>query len=508
MSSSQAMTSAEVMGHTASPGGVGLTYHLHMPEQGVPPEVDEVELADRAAWSDLAAGSLRGDTVESLTTTVDGIPVRVLYRSDDPGMVEPELGVPGSSPHTRGGSASAGLVGGWDVRALVQDVGPTAANASVLDELANGSTSVLLDPVAIEMADMSDLDSTLGGVHLEMVPVALVPGPRCVETANWLIDLWDDRGIPVGDRSGDLGVDPLGVASRHGTPAAVGSSIAEVVSRVAGADGVRAVSIDSTPYSDAGLGPSWEVACSLATGVAYLRALEDGGVEVDRALGSMAFTYSASADQFMTIAKFRAARRCWDRVAAVSGSGAPGRAQVQRALTSAAMLTRVGPWVNMLRVTVAGFAAGIAGADSVTLHPFDSAVGRPDAFGRRMARNAQLLLLEESNLARIVDPAGGSWYVEDLTDRLARAAWELFTSIEADGGMAEAIAGGRIAAEAEAAWSAGQERLATGEEVITGVTNFRDPNEVPLVRPGPSPTPEGPLPLRRSASPFEAEAGS
>jgi len=502
------MTLLEVMGHTTPPGRAGLTYHLHMPEQEASPQVDEVELADRSIWRDLATGSLRGDTVESLSTTVDGIPVRVLYRSDDPGMVEPVLGVPGSSPHTRGGSAAAGLVAGWDVRALVLDAGPTAANASVLDELGNGATSVLLDPVAIEMAAMSDLDSTLDGVHLEMVPVALVPGPRCVETANWLIDLWDDRGIPVGDRSGDLGVDPLGVAARHGTPAAVDASIAEVVLGTAGADRVRAVSIDSTPYSGAGLGPSWEVACSLSTGVAYLRALEDGGVEVDRALGSMAFTYSASADQFMTIAKFRAARRCWDRVAAVSGSGAAGRAQIQRAQTSAAMVTRVDPWVNMLRVTVAGFAAGIAGADSVTLHPFDSAVGRPDSFGRRMARNTQLLLLEEANLARMVDPAGGSWYVEDLTDRLARAAWDRFTSIEADGGMAGAISSGRMAAEAEAAWLAGQERLATGEEVITGVTSFTDPDEVPLVRSGPTPTPQGPLPLRRSAGPFEAEAVS
>jgi len=494
------------MGHTASPSGVGLTYHLFMPDHGVPPPTDEVELTDSAVWRDLAMESLNGDTVESLTSTVDGIPVRVLYRSDDSGMVKSEVGIPGASPYTRGGSAAAGLAGGWDVRALVLDAGATAANTSVLDELGSGSTSVLLDPVAIGMTDTADLDSTLKGVHLEMVPVALVPGPQCVESAGWLVDLWEARGISEEDRSGDLGVDPLGVAARHGTPAEVDSSIAEVLMRVGEAGRVRAVSVDSTPYSDAGLGPSWEVACSLATGVAYLRALEESGVEVDRALGSMAFTFSASADQFTTIAKFRAARRCWDRVAAVCGAGGSDRAQVQRAVTSTAMVTRVDPWVNMLRVTVAGFAAGVAGADSVTLHPFDSAIGRPDAFGRRMARNTQLLLLEEANLARMVDPAGGSWYVEDLTEQLARAAWERFTSIEVAGGMAESIANGLIAAEAEVACSARQEKLVAGDELIIGVTSFPDPDEIPLVRPGLPAIPQGPLVPHRSAAPFEGQA--
>ncbi|HCV36978.1 MAG TPA: hypothetical protein DF783_08620, partial [Acidimicrobiaceae bacterium] len=128
---------------------MGLTYHLFMPDHGVPPPTDEVELTDSAVWRDLAMESLNGDTVESLTSTVDGIPVRVLYRSDDSGMVKSEVGIPGASPYTRGGSAAAGLAGGWDVRALVLDAGATAANTSVLDELGSGSTSVLLDPVAI-----------------------------------------------------------------------------------------------------------------------------------------------------------------------------------------------------------------------------------------------------------------------------------------------------------------------------------------------------------------------
>ena len=493
-----------VMGHTASTVGAGLTYHLGMSYEGLPSQVGDVETTDRALWLALAEESLGGSPVESLTsTTVDGIPIRALYRSDDPEAVEAAPGVPGVSPFTRGGSAAVGLVGGWDVRALVLDAGPVEANASVLDELENGSTSVLLDPVAIGLDDAADLGSTLDGVHLEMASVALTPGPRCVESAGWLVDLWEERGVPVADRSGDLGVDPLGVAARHGTAPEVDGSLTELVARVVESDRVRAISVDSSPYSDSGLGPAWELACSLSTGVAYLRAMEEDGVSVDDALGSMAFTYSATADQFMTIAMFRTARRCWDRVAAACGAGGSGRAQVQRALTLAAMVTRVDPWVNMLRVTVAGFAAGVAGADSVTLHPFDSAAGRPDAFGRRMARSTQLLLLEESSLARMVDPAGGSLYVEDLTERLAGAAWDRFVSIEADGGMAKAVAGGRIASEAESAWAARKAGLIAGDEVVTGVSAYPNPDETPLVRADPVPVPTGPLPLRRPAGLFE-----
>ncbi|HBL08645.1 MAG TPA: methylmalonyl-CoA mutase, partial [Acidimicrobiaceae bacterium] len=246
-----------------------------------------------------------------------------------------------------------GLVDGWDIRAMIVDDGPAAANASILDELERGSTSVLLDTTAIGIREAADLDVALAGVHLEMAAVALLPGPRSVEAAGWLVDLWDSRSVSVVDRRGDLGLDPLGVAARHGTAASVDGSLAAIARRVVGADGVRAVSVDSTPYADAGAGEAWELACSLATGVAYLRALTDGGLSLSDALGTMAFTYSATADQFLTIAKFRAARRCWDRVAGASGAAPSERAQVQRAVTSAAMTSRRDPWVNMLRTTVA-----------------------------------------------------------------------------------------------------------------------------------------------------------
>ncbi len=477
-----------------------LTYYLRMSD-GESPALGVGTVASsgtgRAGWTDLAEDSIGGRPLASLDSVVDEIRVRALYRADDPDGPTARTGLPGGSPHTRGGTASAGLVSGWDLRSLVLDHGPEAANAAVIEELEGGAGSVLLAPVAIGIDGRGCLERVLDGVHLDMAGVALVPGPAWRQVAGWLVEVWEDRGVPGALRRGDLGADPLGVAARHGTQAQVGGSLIELVVRTAGSPGVRGVCVDSTPYSDAGLGAPWELACSLATGTEYLRSVTDGGVALEDALASMAFTYSATADQFLTIAKFRAARRCWDRIAGACGAIGSARAQVQRAVTSAAMLSRQDPRVNVLRATTAGFAAGVAGADSVTLHPFDGAAGVPDAFGRRLARNTQLLLMEESGLARVLDPAGGSWYVEDLTERLAAAAWDLFTSVEADGGMAVALAGGRLAAEADAAWAARLARLESGEEVVTGVTRFQDPDEEPLVRPDLPPAPDGPFPLRR-----------
>ena len=488
------------MGHRASRSERTLTYHQWMPTPAEPMRLAAgFEPVTRDDWVDLAGSSLQGRTLESLTTvTDDGIRIEPLYAND---VRRDRAGMPGASPHTRGSTSAGNTKSGWDVRALVLDEGTAAANATVHDELERGSTSVLLDRAAIGIGSADDLAAVLEGVFLEMAPVALVPGPDGATAAGWLVDLWEERGTPAADRSGALGLDPIGVAARHGGDPDL-STLAPVVASVADAPGVRAVSVDATVWADAGASEAWELACSLATGVAYLRALEADGVAVDDALGALTFTYSADADQFRTIARFRAGRRLWDRVAGACGSDV--RAQHQTAVTSAAMLARRDPWVNLLRGAVAAFSAGIGGASAVTVRPFDSAIGRPDEFGRRTARNTQLLLTEESGLARVVDPAGGSWFVEDLTERLAEAVWERFRSIEADGGMVAALASGRIAAEVEATCTARATRLATRTDALTGVSDFPDIDEVPLARPaGPAPA-DGPLRLHHLAEPFEA----
>lgn len=244
-----------------------------------------------------------------------------------------------------------------------------------------------------------------------------------------------------------------------------------------------------------------ELGASLATGVAYLRELTGAGLSVEQACAQIEFRYAATADQFLTIAKLRAARRLWARVAEVCGAPGAG-AQVQHAVTSPVMMSRRDPWVNMLRTTIATLAAGV-GADSVTVLPFDHALGLPDAFARRIARNTSTILIEESHLSRVIDPAGGSWYVEKLTDELAHAGWEFFQGIEQSGGQAAALRSGRLGQDLADTWAARSVKLAKRREPITGVSEFPNLAERPVERlPAPE-SPSGGLPRVRRDEAYE-----
>ena len=199
---------------------------------------------------------------------------------------------------------------------------------------------------------------------------------------------------------------------------------------------------DGRVIHNAGGSEAQELAFVLGVAIAYLRALEAEGVALDAARRMIFFRLSADADQFLTIAKFRSLRKLWARVEASCGLAAePGFVSAE---TAWRMMAQRDPHVNILRATVAAFAAALGGADAITVLPFTAARGLPDRFARRIARNTQLVLLEESHLAKVADPAAGSGAVEDLTDQLCRAAWALFREIEAAGGVAAALGSGLI----------------------------------------------------------------
>ena len=187
---------------------------------------------------------------------------------------------------------------------------------------------------------------------------------------------------------------------------------------------------------------------------------------------------SADADQFLTVAKFRALRALWARVEQACGL-APKPAFVS-AETAWRMMTRRDPWVNMLRTTIAAFSAGIGGADAVAVLPFTSAIGLPDRFARRIARNTQLLLLEESNIAKVADPAAGSGGIEDLTDKLCRAAWTLFQEIEAAGGAPAALERGLIQDKIAEVRAEHEAATAHRKDVLTGTSDFPNLSEAPV----------------------------
>ncbi|MGG7614009.1 methylmalonyl-CoA mutase family protein, partial [Streptomyces sp. ZG43] len=267
--------------------------------------------------------------------------------------------------------------------------------------------------------------------------------------------------------------------------------------------GVRALTVDALPFHEAGGSAAQELGASLATGIAYVRELTGAGLALAEAFGQIEFRYAAVADQFLTIAKLRAARRVWARVAEVCGVPEAG-AQRQHAVTSPVMMTRRDPWVNMLRTTVAALGAGVGGADAVTVLPFDQELGVPDAFARRIARNTSTILIEESHLARVTDPAGGSYYVESLTDQVAEAAWAFFQEIERAGGQAKALRAGLVGERLAATWAERSAKLARRKEPVTGVSEFPNLAEKLPERTSAPVPPAGGLPRVRRDEAFEA----
>lgn len=348
-------------------------------------------------------------------TTLDGIAVTPL------GTASLLDGLETSGRPTRSGD--------WDIRAQV------TTNEEALTDLDGGVTSLWLRGDA-------DLTGLLEGVLLDLAPVVLDgqdPAAFLAYAEGREVHADTNLGVPAADASADL-------------------------AQQAKERGVRAFVVDASAIHDQGASDVQELAWAMAAGATYLRTLTDAGLSVDDAASLVEFRYAATDEQFATIAKLRAARRLWTRVLELSnGSGE----MKLHAVTSRPMMTKYDPWVNMLRTTVAAFAAGVGGADSVTVLPFDSPLGHPDAFGRRIARNTSHLLIDEAHVAHVADPAGGSYAVEKLTDDLARAAWETFGRLDdaPDPGAA-------LDAEIAEVVAKREKEIATRKRPITGLTEF------------------------------------
>ncbi|MCS7484311.1 methylmalonyl-CoA mutase subunit beta [Umezawaea endophytica] len=460
----------------------------------------EFPTPDRERWRELVDGVLKksGAPFESLlSTTYDGIPIAPLYTAED---VAPPSGFPGVAPFVRGGRPDGAVDGGWLVRQLHAHPDPAVAKNAVMGDLLNGVGSLWLK-VGSAGLPAAALDEVLADVYLDLAPVVVDGGAEFTEAGRALLKVFDERPLLPSEVRGNLGADPIGVLARTGAAADLGALLDLVGRSRKLFPELRSVVVDGLPFHEAGGSDAQELGASLAAGVAYLRALTDAGLSVAEAAAQLEFRYSASADQFLTIAKFRAARRLWARVTEVAGATAP---QLQHAVTSTAMMTRRDPWVNMLRTTTACFGAGLGGADAVTVLPFDAAIGLPDDFARRIARNTQAVLLEESRLAGVIDPAGGSWYVERLTDDLAHAAWAWFQEVERAGGIVAALGSGLVADRLAATWAARSANLADRTDAITGVSEFPNLAEKPVARPAAPVDPTGGLPVVRYAQAYES----
>jgi len=472
---------------------------------------DELQEA-RARWRSAVAAVLAKGSPGAQPAEVDGSPERLLDSPTYEGFdihplytaldEVPETPLPGSWPFVRGADGRRDVVAGWKVAEEFPARGCTAtaaeSNASVLNALVEGVSALVLrvGPGGVAPAELARV---LEGVYLELAPVIIDAGSEFRAAAAALTALIagaDD--IKRAAMSIDAGADPI-TAALSGRRAPEIDDVVAVATELSGKPGMRSITVDGPAFHGIGANAALELAGVLAVGTEYLRLLIGEGLGAADALRQISVRLVADDDQFMTIAKMRALRLIWARVAEVLGEADSGAVTVH-AVTSAAMMTTRDPWVNMLRTTVAAFGAGAGGADTVQVLPFDEAIagGYPGAapgFSARIARNTQLLLLEESHIGRVMDPAGGSWYVEDLTRSLAAQAWAHFQQIELRGGFGSCT--DYVAGEIDRIRLRRSEDIAHRRRAVTGVNEF--PN---LAEP---PVDEAPLSaVRRYAADFEA----
>ncbi len=402
--------------------------------------------------------------------TLDGIPVTPLGTPAlDADLTDP--GLPGQAPFTRGAAATREL-DGWDIRAWFTDPDTDVTADHVVTDIENGVNSLWLS-VGEGAVPVDALARVLEPVFVDLAPVVLDAPDVPLEAARALDAVIADKSVDPA-RGTNYGADPISARVRGFGETDL--SVAVEVAELAKARGARGIVVDATAVHDAGGSDVQELAYSLAAGAAYLRLLVDAGLSVDDAAEQVDFRYAATDEQFITIAKLRAARRLWNRVTELSGVAAGARGQRQHAVTSRPMMSAYDPYVNMIRTTIAAFAAGVGGAEAVTVLPFDEPLGLPEPFARRIARNTSSLLISESHVAIVTDPAGGAHAVEKLTDDLARTAWTVFGELDAVG-IVEEISGGGLAERIAATVQARGREVATRTRPLTGLTEFPNLHE-------------------------------
>jgi methylmalonyl-CoA mutase len=469
----------------------------------------EFPAADREDWLRLVHAALKDRPFEKLVSkTYDGLSIEPLYE------------------HAAGAHPVAGHAAGqpWQVLQRVDHPDPAQANKQALDDLENGATGLVLVMAGSINANGYGLEASpqtlarvLEGVQLDAITIDFNLNPATRDAVRHVTQLVKELGLSPNAVDMRASINPIGGFAISGSAPGPWHVLSRLFSErvcelsAQGFRGPFAVP-DGRVVHNAGGSEAQELAFALASAVEYLRALSANSVALEDARGMIYFRLAADADEFLTIAKFRGLRKLWARVEEACGL-TPKPAYVA-AETAWRMMTRRDPYVNMLRTTIAVTAAGLGGADSVLALPHTAALGLPDAFARRVARNTQLILLEESNLYRVADPAAGSGGIEDLTAKLCSAAWTQFQEIEKLGGIWKALECGLVQQKVAAVRAERQKDIARRKDALIGTNDFPNLHEqmarlldvAPVVAPKESAATAKAeaLPRIRLAEPFEA----
>lgn len=441
-------------------------------DQPVRPLADIFAMPQQADWQALAEKTLKGTAFDKLITrTLDGLSLQPLY-------------APASERVPVRAAPAEDLQRPWDLRMRVDHPDPSEANRIALNELENGAASLhlCLDPsgaTGICALDQDQLSVVLEGVLLDLAPVSLEAGWYAPDAANALAVL--AKGAPEARLGFDF--DPLGLMLANGTAPGgydlqLGRCLQTAMRHAAAYPKASLFAPSGVVVHEAGGTDGQELALAFASLLHYARTLIGDGMDPAEAFARQTLILSADTDYFAGLAKLRAARLLYAKL--LVAHGLPAATPRIRVQSSRRMLSPLDPWSNLLRLSLSGFAAAVGGASTVMLDPFTQPLGLADDFARRLARNTQLILMEEAHLGRVADPAGGSGYLETFSLDLARAVWPRLQALSTDESLMAALESGVLQAEVDTARKAREGAIRTRRQGLIGVSEFADLHSRPV----------------------------
>ena len=439
-------------------------------------------------WHAAAEALLKGASFEKLlvSTTYEDITIQPIYRYEDIANLKPRRDFPGSGSLIRGSHAEGFLKAGWEVSQELKAASPAELNSMIHEGLSGGQSELNIavgcgqaecckGGVALHTVD--DVKTALAGVAVDAVSTYWQTGASSVPVAALVIAAAEQLGIPAAKLRGGFENDPLGeLVARGALHQSLNSRFDHMAALTAyameSAPQLRTITVKGDVYHNAGATATQELAYIVATLVCYFEEMKARGLFPEGVLPHVRIRLAVGSDYFMEISKIRAARWLWSKVAAAYGvENAPVHIH---ASTSKWNKTTYDAHTNMLRVTAEAFAAVIGGVDSLHIGPFDEISGTTDEFSRRIARNIHTILREECGLDRVIDPGGGSTYIEWLTDRIAAKSWEIFQGIEKQGGMLACLEDGSVQQSVEAVCKVKFENIRRRKDKIVGVNMYPD----------------------------------
>ncbi|MCF7912501.1 MAG: acyl-CoA mutase large subunit family protein [Candidatus Cloacimonetes bacterium] len=460
-----------------------------------------------AAWLAAAEKLLKGKPFDKVlrTSTYEGLILDPQYRKDVWDKVSYLEELPGEGSNVRGTKAEGYQVESWKVSQEIRCTLAADFNAALLPSLQRGQDAINLvidaagiagnDPDEAKAADigrggtsiscLADMETAFAGVQLDCVDINIQAYNTSLEYAMLLAAYCEKQGIDVSKLQGCVGADPLGQLAETGS---ITGTLGEAYGKMAGLTlwaketqaQLKTIDIHTLAYHNAGGSAVEELAFALATGVEYIRRLSEFGLEIDDIAPRIQFSMALGGNLFMEIAKLRAARILWHKVIKEFGGSDESAKMYIHGRTGKYNKTKYDPYVNMLRTTTEGFAGMIGGVDSLHIGSFDEVIREPDEFSRRIARNQQIILNEESHLGYVIDPAGGSWYIEELTQELAERAWSSFQMLESEGTFSDLLLSGKVQEIIEKVAALRQDNLAKRKDVLVGINMYANMLETPL----------------------------